>query len=188
MTMHSPDSQLNWTSSIQRRRFLQYMMGSTAAAIALGYLRPAESVEPTLENLCSASPLNSRCKDYLPGVQAQNEDKQPIEVDQLISTAQPGDRIAVKGLDDPQIVYLVITETPQVAEYGINPTCTHLGCAVEWKADQDQFVCPCHGSRYDNQGRVMDGPTKQNLGLITVVPKQNQVRLVTRPPAVDPRR
>jgi cytochrome b6-f complex iron-sulfur subunit len=93
----------------------------------------------------------------------------------------------VKGLSDPSIVYLVITTPPKIAEYAINPTCTHLGCTVAWKADQNQFVCPCHGSRYDNQGRVVHGPARRNLGLLTVVVKQDQVRLVDHQPAIDPR-
>jgi len=171
------------------------MVGSAAAAVALGYLRPAESVEPSLETLCSASPLNSRCQDYLPGMQAQDKSKQPISVDQLLSTAQSGDRIAVKGLEEPKTLYLVITEQPRItagqpasiADYGINPTCTHLGCIVDWDADQNQFVCPCHGSKYDDQGRMVKGPAKRNLQLNTVVVKQNQVRLVDREPAIDPR-
>lgn len=187
MTTHSPHSQTHLISGIPRRQFLQYMVGSATATIVLGCLRPAESVEPSLEHLCSASPLNSRCKDYLPGVKAKNENEQPIEVDQLLATAQPGDRIAVKGLDDPRIAYLVITDPPNVAEYAINPTCTHLGCTVEWEADQQQFVCPCHGSRYDNHGRVIHGPAKRHLDLTTVVVKKNQIRLVTRPPVIDPR-
>lgn len=64
------------------RQFLQYMVRSATAMVVLGFLRPAESGEPSLEHLCSAPPLNSRCKDYLPGVKAKNEDEQPIEVDQ----------------------------------------------------------------------------------------------------------
>ncbi|NJM68630.1 MAG: Rieske 2Fe-2S domain-containing protein [Acaryochloris sp. RU_4_1] len=187
MTTRSSHPQFPLISGLQRRRFLQYMLGSATATITLGFLWPAESVEPTLENLCSASPLNSRCKDYLPGVQAKNKDGQPLKVDQLLSTAQPGDRIGVKGLADPRLAYLVITDPPRIAEYAINPTCTHLGCTVKWEANQHQFVCPCHGSRYDNQGRVVKGPAKRNLGLTTVVVKQNQVRLVARPLAIDPR-
>lgn len=187
--MNTPSSQarLHPTPRIRRRRFLQYMAGSAAAVTVLGYLLPVESVEPSLEDLCSASPFNLRCKDYLPGVQAKNENGQPIQADHLLSTARPGNRIAAKGLEKPQTAYLVITDPPRIAEYAINPTCTHLGCTVDWKADQNQFVCPCHGSRYDSQGRVVHGPAQRSLGLITVVLKQNQIRLVARSPAIDPR-
>lgn len=172
---------------IGRRQFLQYMAGSATAAIALGYLLPAGSVELTLEELCTASPLNSRCKDYLPGVQAKDDRGQPIQVNQLLSTVPPSSRIVAKGLPSPTIVYLVINDPPMIAEYAISSVCTHLGCTVAWKASQNQFVCPCHGSRYDNQGRVVHGPARRNLELLTVVVKQNQVRLVAHQPAIDPR-
>ncbi len=39
--------------------------------------------------------------------------------------------------------------------------CTHLGCAVAW--EQDEFVCPCHGGKYDAQGSVTAGPPPRAL-------------------------
>jgi cytochrome b6-f complex iron-sulfur subunit len=34
--------------------------------------------------------------------------------------------------------------------------CSHLGCTVDEKPDG--FACPCHGSRYDSEGKVLRGP------------------------------
>jgi cytochrome b6-f complex iron-sulfur subunit len=39
--------------------------------------------------------------------------------------------------------------------------CTHLGCTVESKPDG--FTCPCHGSRFDQQGKVLRGPAAKPL-------------------------
>jgi cytochrome b6-f complex iron-sulfur subunit len=39
--------------------------------------------------------------------------------------------------------------------------CMHRGCQVE--AAADHLVCPCHGSEYDNAGRVLKGPTQLPL-------------------------
>jgi cytochrome b6-f complex iron-sulfur subunit len=39
--------------------------------------------------------------------------------------------------------------------------CTHLGCTLENGADG--FACPCHGSRFDTEGRVMHGPAVKPL-------------------------
>ncbi len=39
--------------------------------------------------------------------------------------------------------------------------CTHLGCTVESKPEG--FVCPCHGSRFDLQGKVTRGPAGNPL-------------------------
>lgn len=41
--------------------------------------------------------------------------------------------------------------------YAISSVCTHLGCIVQLDA-AGGFHCPCHGSRFDEQGRVLAGP------------------------------
>ncbi|MDZ8134043.1 MAG: Rieske 2Fe-2S domain-containing protein [Nostoc sp. DedQUE04] len=82
---------------------------------------------------------------------------------------------------------MIIQNWPQIAEYAISPICIHLGCTVKWDLEKNHFICPSHGSQYDSQGRVVRGPAKRSLPLITVVVKQNQIRLVDRKPAVDPR-
>jgi cytochrome b6-f complex iron-sulfur subunit len=43
----------------------------------------------------------------------------------------------------------------------ISLTCTHLGCTVESKPDG--FTCPCHGSQFDPQGKVLRGPAAKPL-------------------------
>ena len=39
--------------------------------------------------------------------------------------------------------------------------CTHLGCTVQEKPEG--FTCPCHGSRYDVNGKVLRGPAQKPL-------------------------
>jgi len=45
--------------------------------------------------------------------------------------------------------------------YAISATCTHLGCTV--KRSATGFDCPCHGSRFDENGRVIRGPAPEPL-------------------------
>ncbi|MFN6538578.1 MAG: Rieske 2Fe-2S domain-containing protein [Nostoc sp. EkiNYC01] len=172
-----------------RRDFLIYMAGTTVTSIAAGYLFPTVSQgrELDLETLCSLYPKNSRCQNYLPGSLALDENSKPININTLLANTKPGIPVLVKGLPNDSVDYLIIKDGPQIAEYAIDPICTHLGCTVEWNLEANHFICPCHGSQYDSQGRVVHGPAKRSLPLITVVVKQNQIRLVDRKPAIDPR-
>jgi len=45
----------------------------------------------------------------------------------------------------------------------ISAACTHLGCIVTWDEDQQIFICPCHNSKFDSQGRVISGPAPKPL-------------------------
>jgi Rieske Fe-S protein len=39
--------------------------------------------------------------------------------------------------------------------------CTHMGCPIAWVADEGSYRCPCHGGRFDAEGRVVAGsPTR----------------------------
>jgi len=42
----------------------------------------------------------------------------------------------------------------------IRPICTHKGCVTAWKAESNQFVCPCHESRFNILGQPLSGPAK----------------------------
>ena len=41
--------------------------------------------------------------------------------------------------------------------------CPHLGCSLKWNKYEHSYDCPCHGSRFDKKGKVLDGPANGNL-------------------------
>lgn len=47
--------------------------------------------------------------------------------------------------------------------HALGLVCTHLGCLVAWKAEEGEMVCPCHGSRFDPNGAVLQGPAPAPL-------------------------
>ena len=56
--------------------------------------------------------------------------------------------------------------------------CTHLGCTV--KADGQGFACPCHGSRFGQDGDVVHGPAKQSLQTLPVeITSEGNIKLFT---------
>jgi len=76
----------------------------------------------------------------------------------------PGTRIS---LDVRRVC--VVREGSKVA--AISTTCTHLGCIVG--VSDTGFACPCHGSRFDQDGNVTGGPAPKPLPWFKVSLKPN---------------
>lgn len=41
--------------------------------------------------------------------------------------------------------------------------CPHMGCRLEWDSDDKSWACPCHGSCFDRDGKLLDGPAQTDL-------------------------
>ncbi len=44
-----------------------------------------------------------------------------------------------------------------------SPICTHLGCGYHWDSGEGNFACPCHGSVFSIDGKVLAGPAPRPL-------------------------
>lgn len=45
----------------------------------------------------------------------------------------------------------------------VNTTCTHMGCELMWNSAEKSWDCPCHGSRFSYEGKIIEGPAVQPL-------------------------
>ena len=52
--------------------------------------------------------------------------------------------------------------------------CSHLGCRIT-RMEENEFVCPCHGSRYNLSGDVIKGPAQKSLKLLQVEKDKNKI-------------
>ena len=43
------------------------------------------------------------------------------------------------------------------------PRCPHLGCALKWNPQEHSWDCPCHGSRFTEEGKLLDNPATGDL-------------------------
>ena len=51
------------------------------------------------------------------------------------------------------------------ATYMVNIRCPHLGCQLDWNPDEKSWDCPCHGSRFDFRGHLINNPAQEDIFL-----------------------
>jgi nitrite reductase/ring-hydroxylating ferredoxin subunit len=97
----------------------------------------------------------------LPLVQVRDEDDRlKIPLSEAPALALAGGAIALSSAAEGElnIIVLHVADNEYLA---LSPICTHLGCRV--RKGRDGFECPCHGSRYDLYGHVVNGPAARPL-------------------------
>ena len=57
--------------------------------------------------------------------------------------------------------------------------CTHSGCVDDWSYSGSTFTCNCHGSMFDNAGKVTNGPATRDLQEFSVSTNNDTVEITT---------
>lgn len=92
--------------------------------------------------------LKSFLQDYVTDRKAASLDRLPPGTGAVVEHA--GERVAAFRATDGSVTM-------------VSPVCTHLKCLVHWNAAEASWDCPCHGSRFGVDGRVLEGPALEPL-------------------------
>ena len=148
---------------IGRRQFMNLLTFGSITGVALGALYPV--VKYFIPNTGGGGAAGVTAKDALGN---------DIIVSEFLTEHQAGSRTLAQGLKgDP--TYVVVNGDSTLRNYGINAVCTHLGCVVPWNASENKFMCPCHGSQYDETGKVVRGPAPLSLALANAEVKDDKL-------------
>jgi menaquinol-cytochrome c reductase iron-sulfur subunit len=56
---------------------------------------------------------------------------------------------------------------PKAGQFRVlSPVCPHLGCAVRWVGEDNEFLCPCHGGSFSATGERIAGPPPRSMDLL----------------------
>lgn len=68
-----------------------------------------------------------------------------------------------RGILQPQLAVNAWESAVNLLRF-TRPRCPHLGCALKWNPWEKSWDCPCHGSRFDSSGKLLESPAKDDLG------------------------
>lgn len=159
--------------SLSRRKLLNFLTGAVVATAASSAVYPtAKFFTPPKESGEGGSII---AKDKLGHI---------ILARQILAEP-PGTRALIAGLAG-EPTYLTVTANNTLEPVGIVNNCTHLGCTFPWNGTDEQFQCPCHGSRYSPDGSVVRGPANLPLKLVNVAVQGDYI-LISPWTEIDPR-
>jgi menaquinol-cytochrome c reductase iron-sulfur subunit len=80
-----------------------------------------------------------------------------------------------KAVTEKKTAWVVKEADNKIVAFG--PQCTHLGCAYHWEAEAGQFICPCHGSDFSLEGKVLAGPAPRPLDRYVTKIEDNRLQI-----------
>lgn len=123
-----------------RREFVKKSVYGVLALLGLTFLIPGVEL---------LSPVGRAGKEtvFFPLIAEDDVPRAGVKKAELLFT--------VSGKERKSRVFIVPSpEGPAV----LSATCSHLGCLVNYHKEKGEFVCPCHGGRYDLSGKNIAGP------------------------------
>ena len=148
-----PVSEKNEQGLTERRSFLKWLIGALTAMIGL------ITGIPFLRVLINSAPLQKLSYAEVGDISS-------------LSIGQPQDMNFQVRVTDAYLQQevtrsvWVIKHSP--AEMTVfSPICTHLGCHFKWNPQTRHFECPCHGSVWTIEGKVIGGPAPRPIDTLS---------------------
>lgn len=136
-----------------RRTLFAWIIGIASGLIGLGLAIPLAGyvISPALKRR-EASWVEVGPTDHLPT-------GEPVELEYASAVKDGWRTVTAK-----KAVWAIKQPTGNIAVF--SPICPHLGCGFRWDAGDNTFKCPCHGSVYDVNGKVLAGPAPRPLDVL----------------------
>lgn len=99
------------------------------------------------------------CKEDDFGCQIKTDKGHIVQSRALIEQVPPGTGAIIRD----GLTKLAVYRDEEGKIYCHSAICPHLGCIVSWNKGEKSWDCPCHGSRFDVNGKVLNGPACSNL-------------------------
>jgi len=128
-----------------RRDFITKALYAVLVGLGLGFLIPAARI---------FSPFDTRKNEqvFFPLIPEDELPRSGVKKTEL--------RHGVSGMERTVRLFIVVSSDAPVV---LSATCSHLGCLVSYHKEKREFVCPCHGGRYDLSGKNIAGPPPEPL-------------------------
>ena len=82
----------------------------------------------------------------------------PGDVDSVDAIVRGAGAVLRRGMSK-----VAVYRDDEGAVHEMSAVCPHLGCIVSWNPTERTWDCPCHGSRFDCRGKVINGPANRDL-------------------------
>ncbi|MEM6996039.1 MAG: ubiquinol-cytochrome c reductase iron-sulfur subunit [Myxococcota bacterium] len=150
-----------------RRRFMVMGMGFIGTAVAGVTLAPAAKL--------MAHPLTAESaagqEVFIDAGSVAQFSATPVKVDLYSDKVDAWNRVTNVKIGSAWVVErggeLIAMST----------VCPHLGCAIDYDAEGARFVCPCHDSYFDLDGKETEGPSPRAMDRLELVTAENLVRV-----------
>lgn len=135
---------------MQRREFFSWLsMGALASSLSV------------VIAACSRSSLSQ--DSSLTTQETAPEPSSTIRSDGFIAVGTVAEVKEYEQIFDPKHEIVVVQNLTNNQLSALNFKCSHQGCPVGWDKTNQILICPCHGSRFNSQGEILQGPAGQPL-------------------------